>query len=245
MKQAIRRTNYDIVCVYFASNPQWHVWAKGLKASIRANAPNARLILIQLDANEVQHTPQTPTGVRFGHLANHRKLQEWKRYMSTATRPTVFVDADLIVLGELEDGFSRASITLTSRKGSWVNAGVIFARPGHKTTLFFSEWCKMDERFIHYPKLRKHVNRSKHVPGQNQASLRELYDTRQDIQKFIDWVPCDVWNACEDVYWHKWEQARIIHVKGGLRILTEQTLNGGRVSSMFKPLITRILPYYK
>ncbi len=226
---------YSIVAHYFDGEEKWDTLAKGFKKSVLQNT-NAILNLSKIDKPEADKA-------RWKLTANNHKLKIWRDAVHSASMPIVLMDADIIVLKDIADGF-KSDITLTDNGKKWVNGGVIFVNPTQKSKDFFDAWVEADSALYNTEPLAGNPRglikawSDYKVKGCNQTSLRTIYD---DWKEIIEWVPCQTYNACRREQWI--EPQRVVHVMEPLQSQVLKTLGGGRPDRL-KELVKKLLPYY-
>lgn len=228
---------YLIAHVLFGQEPIWQTLSRGLIRSIHRNT----------SANGLKKQVQNPvmgnlTYAQPQHVANFNKLAHWRKIVHQADCPLVLVDADCLVLGQVDCAFEKEDrdIILTSRGNKWVNAGVVFVRPGEVAQRFFDEWVWEDEQVLYRGRKERKPDTPYHIVGQNQISLWNIY---RDWEQHIGWVDCETYNSCEDRYWRNHQLAKVIHVKSALRVELKKALIGRKVRR-YPELVGRIASYY-
>lgn len=227
---------YHIGHVIFGQDEVWETLSMGLMRSIfRNTAAKMMKQRIRIPAIKDPHIKQQ-------HLANFNKLRHWQEMAGSSPCPLVLMDADCLVLADLYHVFENNDydIVLTSREDKWVNAGVVFIRPGETANQFFDAWVWEDEKVLHQNRHSRKPNTPYHIVGQNQISLWNIYPEFKDK---IGWVPCQTYNSCEARYWQDHGRTKVVHVKSALRTETMKAVKGKKVRR-HPDLVAKILPYY-
>ena len=231
---------YYIAGVNFGTHKIWETLSNGWMRSVIRNT-DAGCIIRNVPWPLEQERRRY---LKSSHMENNWKLRWWKEIVYKATKPIVLMDTDCLVLDDIDLAWAEQpqDIILTDRGDKWVNAGVIFVRPGEVARRFFDDWLHADDFLLTQPRLhRKNINtKGHHIVGQNQLSLWSIYPKFQDQ---IGWVPCLVYNSCEDQYWTS-RGSKVIHVKSALRTELQRALQG-RNARRYPDLVQRILPYYQ
>lgn len=143
---------------------------------------------------------------------NNAKLQSW---VEAVDQDTIFVDADMLCLGDISDGFDQVEhIGITVRPGSYpINGGVVFVKNTYQAKEFLQRWADLDTRMLHDVEL--HMRFHKKYAGLNQSSLGKMVE---DYPELVTELPCSSYNLC-DGQWNEWRAAKMIHIKGNLRDL--------------------------
>lgn len=171
------------------------------------------------------HPPTTKrdgnTRGRNGLATNTDKLNAWNRVVENCNDgdKLVLLDADMMIVAPIDDVWDFAfDVALTNKRTSRLpfNGGAVYLRINDKSRHFMRLWRDVNERLYNDPKA--HAPWRKKYGGMNQASLGYLKDTDripEDLR--LKWLPCWTWNCCDDAMWRCPKDARIIHIKSGLR----------------------------
>lgn len=231
------KKEYEITHVLFGQDPLWQILSQGLIRSIHRNT-SANGLKKQVQPSIIGNL----TYARPQHVDNFNKLAHWRKIVHQADCPLALMDADCLVLEDLEHvwGLCDRDIILTSRGNKWVNAGVVFVRPGEVAQGFFNDWAWEDEQVLYRGRKERKPDTQYHIVGQNQISLWNIY---QDWKRHIGWVDCETYNSCESRYWEHYHITKVVHVKSALRVELKKALSGRRVRR-YRGLVSKILPYY-
>ena len=168
---------------------------------------------------------QSPVHSRltYHYVANTHKLDYWTEAVLSASPndEIVLVDADTMVLRNLDEAWSRSFDLAYTRKDSPnpahlpLNAGVIFLRVSPKVKRFMSVWRDANHRMLEDP--NHHGPWARKYGGINQSALGMLLETGR-VELDLAELQCQEWN-CEDSSWGRYEpgRTRIVHVKSALR----------------------------
>jgi len=228
---------YKIACVHFDKEWFWEVMRKGFVKSVKQNTT------AELDFRLIPPPKQTKLNWKLS--SNNEKLKIWRDIVHESDKPVVLMDSDIIVLDDINDGF-QGDITLTSRPGRWVNAGVVFCRPTQTARDFMDAWVKEDQRLSSgnvaggRPTNLLRAQRKTKVLGMNQTALRVIYD---DWKDHIAWVKGEIYNSCQPSLWEKRDNARVIHVKDELQHDLLRLYKGGK-TQIYHTLAKELLAYY-
>lgn len=182
-----------------------------LKTSVKKNCPSASLDVIRINPPDECYTWNKP-----GWHNNHIKLQAYADY--NITEPTFFVDADTMVLRDLEpivaeaDGFDAVISKRVRGAIAPYNLGVILVMPTNNARVMMKSWIAIDRQMLNHIDLHQ-AWRSKYR-GQNQASFGLIYESLDFLS--IKKMPTKILNACEQD-WGNISDAYIVHVKTRLR----------------------------
>jgi hypothetical protein len=208
---------YGINAVYFENTEakdDYHdaaIYAKHLtafKKSVRANT-DAILRIETCDNSDLDHT------LRDWYACNELKARKWAELAQKMRRPTVFMDIDIVVLGDLVNGFQSDGITITRRDDkSWFNSGAVWAMPTKAVKEFFAQWYEQVKEFYGNPDRLKRVSRL-HV-GLHQTSFISLLSNGLiDIDvKVLDGVE---WNNTRCQWDDFSDKTRVLHATKVLR----------------------------
>jgi hypothetical protein len=181
---------------------------------------------------EVVSLPPPEITVRKGYNSNTDKLEVWNEWAQNADEDIIFMDCDMLVLGDMSDGFNDVEdIGFTYRdyyKGYPFNSGVVYMRNTDYAKHFFQRWTEYNRMMLDDPEL--HRKYKKIYGGINQSANGKLIHEENITHCKL---PMSVYNLCED--WSNWEKAKAIHFKGVLR---------REVSTMKTPLV-QLWKYYR
>ena len=229
---------YWIAGVNFGNHKIWSTLSDGWM----------RTVIHNTDAGCIIRNVAWPPGERQrylkpSHMENNWKLKWWREIVYQVDLPVVLMDTDCLVLQDIDTAWTEQphDIILTERGNKWVNAGVIFVRPGKTANKFFDDWIKADDHLLSLSRNKRNMDTGGyHIVGQNQLSLWSIF---QENKKIIGWVPCQTYNSCEDRYWTQ-EGSKVIHVKSALRTEVMRAMQGRKVRR-YPDIVQRILPYYQ
>jgi hypothetical protein len=162
--------------------------------------------LIPLEVHRI--SPPEQFREKYSFDSNTRKLEIWAENFD---QDTIFVDCDMMMLADISDGFGFVKdVGYTIRKPTKLpfNGGVVFMRYTDYAKEFLSKWREVNERMYHDAVFHNKY-RSKYG-GINQASFGWMLENGYHADK----VP-EVYNLCQPFI--DWENAKMIHVKSGLR----------------------------
>ena len=147
---------------------------------------------------------------RNSYYYNHAKLKRW---IDSVDQDTIFLDCDMLCLGDISDGFDLVDhIGYTDREGPIpFNGGVVFVKNTRKSKDFLKKWYEIDEKMLHDVKFHTEYYQPKYA-GLNQSSMGWMYEN--GYEDMISVLP-DIYNKCDG--WTGWQQAKMIHIKGHLR----------------------------
>ncbi|MGD8567335.1 MAG: putative nucleotide-diphospho-sugar transferase [Gammaproteobacteria bacterium] len=177
--------------------------------SIRVNAPYTSFHIIDLEP------PDEVPGVFQGWINNHIKLEAYSQV--AIDEPTIFVDADTVVLrdpSDLFDGTFDIGIgerPTGHRVKSRFNGGVVLFDDTDRAREFMRQWIRTDSEMLTDSEFHKKWHKT--YRGQNQSSFGYLYEERREIARIKEF-PTGTVNACEQD-WPRLGKIRpyIVHVR--------------------------------
>lgn len=186
--------------------------AQVLTYSIKKNCPNADFELIKLKAPDIKKKIKSKS-----FASNTLKLEYWLKALKETTDNIIFIDCDMLVLGDLSSAFlSDFDIGYTKRTSSRIpyNGGVVFVKNTPQAIEFIELWNKINKKMyndysIHRPWRDKYA-------GMNQAAFGYVLEKEKYNAKLKSF-PCAEWNACVEDWVKINDNTKIVHVKGGLR----------------------------
>lgn len=196
----------------------FHEMFEVFKNSVRKNMPNAKIIELYVESKKVKNKKRII-------YTNHQKLIAWADYAKTMNENAIFIDCDMLILGDLSEvfdlyDFDIAITSLTNRKRFPFNGGVVFVRNTDKAKAFMQRWTEVDLQM--FEDIIFHRKYKKKYQGMNQSALGYLYEEEKNIANLIQ-VPCEKYNAV-DQNWKeinentpKEKMPLAIHYKGSLR----------------------------
>ncbi len=199
-----------IIHTAFFGGDSWRKLAHVFKLSVQANCPGATLDMV-----EITHPP--PIANCAQHVAwNTHKLHCWNECVQAAEEPVVLMDADMLVLGDLEYAFDPIiqalpvlelngfdvpppfDIAYTVRPGpNLINAGVVFVRPTEAGKRFVADWSVLNDEFVAKgPECVSDMVDA--YGGINQAALTLTIKRAEGV--VLHELECAVWNATRQVW---------------------------------------------
>lgn len=183
-----------------------NTYSKLLDTLINSWETNATIPLdvIRTDA------PEQKTDV-YAFDTNTRKLEIWA---NNFTEDTVFIDADMLLLDCIADGFDKVDyVGITDREGPIpINGGVMFFKYNKRGKRFMKDLVDVNRKMFEDRSFHIKWQRDKGYAGMNQSAIGYLIENEYKDYTLLP----DIYNCCEP--WTNWEQAKMIHVKGMLRI---------------------------
>lgn len=196
--------------------------AQVLEQSVKENCPSAEFELISIPAPKVLSHKRC-------YESNTVKLEVWLKKLKEYQGDMVFLDCDMMVLGDLSPIFAEPNfdVAYTIRDGRYsnklpMNGGAVFVRYTPAGVDFIEKWNKVNADM--YADILKTGGRNGHIyyrqrfAGMNQAAFGYL--TTSGKVKFnarLKQLPCSIWNACIEHWRGVNASTKIVHVKGGLR----------------------------
>jgi len=140
--------------------------------------------------------------------ANTSKLEAWLRHFN---QDTVFLDADLLMLKDIRDGFDLVDdVGITETRGRFpINGGVMFFKYTPRAKKFLRDLVKVNREMLLNCKF--HDKWFEKYSGINQSAAGYLLESEYGDLNILP----QVYNLCEP--WDNWEASKIIHIKGELR----------------------------
>jgi alpha-N-acetylglucosamine transferase len=174
----------------YPGNEEYSRCLNALTNSVKRNAPNAEFVVLELEP------PATIPGIKQGWISNHVKLEAYSKV--EIDRPTIFLDADTLVLKDPEQLFIYPfDIAIGRRpKGAKVpyNGGVVLFQPTEKAHIFMEQWIATDQIMLEDREF--HMEYRAKYNGMNQASFGYLVDYAKSSAKLKEY-PTGMINACE------------------------------------------------
>lgn len=197
---------------------------RALTSSIKTNAPNADFHVIRLEA------PDPIGGIFQGFINNHVKLEAYAECEIDV--PTVFIDADMVVLRDpfqlFDDTFDVAIGRRPVKQQSIFNGGVVLFQPNDIAREFMKQWAEIDGKML----LDKKFHQQYHCRyrGMNQSSFGYMYEEKP-VPARIKEYPTAIINACEQD-WQNVETLKpyIIHVRKKLLDAVQQPIPISNIS---------------
>jgi hypothetical protein len=211
---------FDIFACYFDGNKaakgnhnSADVYAKCLDAFRRSAGQNsgaANIRIVERDPNEIDNSNGNAWWA-----SNLLKSDTWASMAADMVRPTVFMDVDIIILGNLANGFQR-DITITRRaSNSWFNSGAVWAMPTPEVKDVFTRWHETAVHLYQHPAELRAASRM-HV-GLHQTSFIKML-IAGDIWPSVGVLPGDHWNATRACWSNVGTATRVIHATKKLRL---------------------------
>ncbi len=176
--------------------------------SVAMNAPKARLRI------ERRKTSDLDSRLKAWWANNLLKAKTWTDMAQEIERPTVFMDIDTVVLGELANGFQR-EVTITRRDSdSWFNSGVVFVEPTNAVKKLFRDWL---DKAVYFYNDQHELRRASgiHV-GLHQTSFIHLL-MEGKIKAEVGVLDGHIWNATRACWKRVTKDTRVIHATSKLR----------------------------
>jgi len=197
----------------------YHELFEVFKQSVKENIPEAEIVELHVES------------VKEGNLntrslyTNHQKLLAWAEYAKEMTEDVIFIDCDMLILGDLFEVFNLYSfdIAITARSKTEripFNGGVVFVRNTDKAKSFMKRWAEVDTQMFNNPIF--HRKYKKKYQGMNQSALGYLYEEEKHLA-VIETVPCSRYNALNKEWLlikkdtPKEKMPLAVHFKGSLR----------------------------
>lgn len=181
---------------------------KAFRKSVRKNT-NAVLYIEKSDESRINRK------LRDWFANNELKARMWAEYAQRMTRPTVFMDCDIIVLDDLVNGFQSSGITITRRPDkSWFNSGAIWAMPTPEVKAMFARWHEEVEYL--YKNESELKRSSRHHVGLHQTSFIRLLE-RDQIGCEVKVIDGNVWNSTRSCWSNFGPHTKVLHATKVLR----------------------------
>jgi len=196
----------------------FHELFEVFKQSVKENIPEAEIVELYVESQKIKNKQRII-------YTNHQKLLAWADYAQNMNEDVIFIDCDMLILGNLFEVFNlyEFDIAVTSvkfKKRIPFNGGVVFVRNTDKAKSFMKRWSEVDTEMFNNVIFHKKYKRK--YQGMNQAALGYLYEEEKNIAKLIE-VSCSRYNAIDD----DWKEINentpkekiplAIHYKGSLR----------------------------
>lgn len=196
----------------------FHEMFEVFRNSVLKNMPNAEIIELYVDSKKVKAKQRII-------YTNHQKLIAWADYAKTMNENAIFIDCDMLILGDLSEVFELydfdVAITSNINKEKFpFNGGVVFVRNTDKAKAFMQRWAEVDLQM--FEDVILHKKYKKKYQGMNQSALGYLYEEEKSIANLIQ-VPCSRYNAVDENWddinenTSKEKMPLAIHYKGSLR----------------------------
>lgn len=208
--------------------------ARVLEATAREHCPGW-----EIDIRSMRAPSLTGGTGHSGHLANTRKLGEWRALVHE--RPDgarlALLDADTWIVRPIADIWDRPfDLAYTVREG-WAipfNLGVLFVRVTDRVRAFFDRWVAENAAMVHQVAERRAWRQR--YGGVNQAAFAALLEQGALEGLDVRTLPCQEWN-CEDSAWARFDPAvtRIVHLKSDARAMAIRRLV---VTPELQPVVT-------
>jgi len=234
------------ICVYFGGEKYTRL-ARALEYSIAVNVPGANIIMIEGDRPS-PYVAEHGGKITPFYMDNTYKLELWYQELLQSNEPTVFMDADMVVLKDLTHVFDGDfDIAITERKhrrhpGFWFNGGVIYVKPNMRSLAFFRRWVERNDYLLKHPDELKEAQEV--CWGMNQAAFMSVYNeiNGNTICHFKK-LPAKIYNCC-DSHWHEFDpdKTAVLHIKGVFR---EMIWGGCEIERMPKRIKTPASHWYK
>lgn len=207
--------------------------ARVLEATARTHCPTWTLDVAVMRSPAVTGG----TGVS-GHLANTRKLEEWRRIVEAAPDGTclALLDADTWVQRPLDPVWEQAfDLAYTVRSG-WpiaFNLGVLFVRVSPRIRRFWDAWVDENRQMLEQVEARRAWRQR--FGGVNQAAFGALLESGALRALDVLELSCREWN-CEDSAWAAFDPrvTRIGHLKSQARAMA---LGDAPTTPALRPLV--------
>ena len=191
----------DIVMSY-TDNPggRYTKLAKALCNSVKRNFPKANMVV--------------DTGYPVDGLPHNAMAYRWCNLAQQATRPTVFVGCDTLVLRDFSEVFQHDfGLAVTTRDAAIpLNNGVVFMQPTTEGKGFMAEYADIMTEMMTNTELHRRYD--KHGPV-DQAAMEHLW--RRHPGRIMA-LPCSVYNITQDYYHNPLPpDAAVVHIKSELR----------------------------
>lgn len=182
-----------------------------LMAFIESWKKNAKIPLQVLRVD-----PPKEVGKKKSFYWNHEKLKHW---VDAVDQDTILIDADMLCMADISNGFNQVdNLGFTIRPGKFkYNGGVVFVKYTPESRKFLKKWLEIDHKMLNDWNLHRPWHEK--YAGLNQSSMGYLVES--GYRNLVAELPCSTYNLCDG--WHDWQKARMIHVKGDLRL---RVLNG-------------------
>lgn len=150
---------------------------------------------------------------------NDYKLQIWVEELKKSDEPTIVMDADMLVIGDMSGMFDQDfDICYTARTKTRsrfaFNGGVLAFRPSAKVFGFLERWAKQDAYMYANPAM--HMPFRTRYGGMNQASFGYMLERDKHGLKIVS-EPCLKYNLCDEEWHCINDETKAIHIKGNLR----------------------------
>ncbi|PCJ18258.1 MAG: hypothetical protein COA96_16695 [SAR86 cluster bacterium] len=210
----------NIVCTYWGARMKRY--ASVLSASITEHCPAATQHLRDVPK------PDYHRALRPDLMAHARQAESWRDMaMSLPDGPAVFLDADMIVTGDLSDAFRDSPVTMdgvgrvnpnnpigvTARAARFrFNAGALYAHLNGKSRQFINDWHNDTQHALHgdTDRLDRMIRDWASV---DQAALASLALGNSGVVE----LPCAKYNSVDQTWNDINDDTRVVHLKGKLR----------------------------
>lgn len=200
-----------IISVYFdyAQDKRYSTMAEVLKYTAKKYCPECDFELIKLKA-PMRDGPRSFT-------SNTVKMDCWIDLLNNSDDDVLFLDCDMIILQNLHSVLSgNYDIGITKRTKSRVpyNGGFVVVKNNDKARDFMLLWQDVNTK-MYKDRLFHSKWRNKYA-GMNQAALGYILE-KEKFLACINYLPCKIWNSCDDDWKFLNAETKVIHIKGNLR----------------------------
>jgi len=206
----VRNLKIKIVSVYFnyGSSGVYKRLAKVWEYSLKKNTPDADVELIKVDPPKLKNIRKRSC------ISNTHKLKIWEDCIEKYNCPILFMDCDILVLGDMLKPFEEDfDIAYTKRSSTLpFNGGVLYTKPTEKTKKFMRLYLEVNNEMLKNPLFHQAYRRK--YGGMNQSAFGYLLE-KESSQLTIKALP-ETWNLCEKLDRIP-KDTKAIHVKSRLR----------------------------
>lgn len=215
----------------FDNHGKYEKMSKVLEHSIKKNCPSVDFELIKINPPKVKSSKRM-------YEANTVKLELWLEKLKQTKDDVIFMDCDMMVLGDLQEAFDYKSewdVSYTFRDNKKytalpMNAGIMFVRNNKRSVAFIEKWAEVNA--LMYKDIIENNGRTLHAKwrniyaGMNQAAWGYLVEECEFDAK-LRAIPCAKWNACGESWERVDDETKVVHIKSGLRtaVLSRMPLN--------------------
>jgi len=230
--EAIRRQPLTIICVVFDYlNNDYHTMFTVLHKSIKHNMPDADILLITQQP-DIEVNDNHKDDSKNNYASFRAKLDIWAENVNIDD-DIIFLDVDMVVDKDLSHVFDQefdVAITTRSHKNKSINSGVVFVRNTDTAKQFIRQWAKIDSRMFWDTAF--HYEWRKSYRGMNQTSLGYMVHNQGEAK--LLYLPCKIYNCCDDDWRLLNDDTCIVHLKKPLREVVQRRRHIKKVAVKYK-----------
>lgn len=189
----------------------WSRMRKVFVHSVKQHMPGVEVI------QHIIPAPAYEQGKAVNLTYNTEKLRIWNDYQQQSKEDTIFIDSDMLCLGDARPGFNGVKdIGITfNPQGTFppLNAGVVFAKPTQDAKDFFYQWEYVNKMMYDDKDLHS-IWKAKYL-GMNQAALGFMI--KSGYHSWIKDLDARIYNVTDPLWSRMTDDAVFVHLKGQLR----------------------------